>query len=81
MTRKDFSHSLEMTNKKNGGPVISNPFGILRVNSVRDLSELNHERAGQEKKNGSVEVVTGLSALGGSIRRGADSRETVILCF
>jgi hypothetical protein len=31
---KDFSHSLEMTNKI-GGPVISN--------EVRDLSELNHD--------------------------------------
>jgi hypothetical protein len=40
---KDFSHPLEMTNK-NSEPVISNPFGILRVNFERDLSELHYYR-------------------------------------
>jgi hypothetical protein len=34
---KDFSRNDGLNRK----PVISNPFGILRVNSERDLSELN----------------------------------------
>jgi hypothetical protein len=54
MARNDWERFLAFArnDKQNGGPVISNPFGILRVNSVRDLSELNHDRTVIRSFNG-----------------------------
>jgi hypothetical protein len=41
---KDFSHSLEMTNKIATWHL--EPFAMLRINFVRDLSERNHDHGG-----------------------------------